>query len=159
MPQEIERKFLIDVAEIELPSNGKEIKQGYFPISNRVKTVVRVRIKDEEAYLTIKGENIGAVRAEYEYAIPKNEAIEMLHNLCQKPFIEKTRYEIQIGKFTWEIDFFHGDNNGLAVAEIELTAEDEQFDLPNWVTEEVTNDPRYYNSNLRINPFKKWGAI
>jgi adenylate cyclase len=158
MPKEIERKFLIDLNLIELPSNGTEIKQGYFPISEKVKTVVRVRIKGDEAYLTIKGGNVGATRSEFEYSIPVNEALDMLEDLCQKPFIEKTRFEIPNGSHVWEIDIFHGDNEGLAVAEIELIAENDKFDLPNWVSNEVTNDPKYYNSNLFIEPYKKWSA-
>jgi len=93
---------------------------------------------------------------EYEYAIPINEAIEMLEDMCQKPFIYKTRYEISADKHIWEIDIFHGENKGLVVAEIELSKECDKFDLPAWVVEEVTNDPRYYNSNLLLNPYRKW---
>ena len=156
MPKEIERKFLLDLNQVELPPNGKAIKQGYFPIADHVRTVVRVRISDDKAYLTIKGANVGAVRPEYEYPIPRMDALEMLNDLCQKPFIEKTRYEIQVGTHVWEVDIFQGENEGLVLAEVELADESEQFDLPDWAREEVTDDPRYYNANLLGNPFSKW---
>ncbi|WP_297766555.1 CYTH domain-containing protein [uncultured Muriicola sp.] len=158
MPKEIERKFLVNLNEIPLPDNGELIKQGYFPIASNVKTVVRIRVKGSNAFLTIKGENKGAVRSEYEYAIPINEAEEMLEEMCQKPFIDKTRYEISAGKHIWEIDIFHGDNKGLVIAEIELSEESDKFNIPGWVGEEVTNDPRYYNSNLLLNPYRKWST-
>lgn len=156
MPSEIERKFLVNLDQIPLPSNGIEIKQGYLPLSENVKTAVRVRVKGEEAFLTIKGENKGATRQEFEYTIPVSEALELLEELCHKPLIEKTRYEISVDKHIWEIDIFHGDNKGLVVAEIELAAENDQFERPNWLTEEVTDDPRYYNSNLLQEPYKNW---
>ncbi|MHC4856906.1 MAG: CYTH domain-containing protein [Planctomycetota bacterium] len=156
MPKEIERKFLVNLSEISLPDNKEDIKQGYLPIADSVKTAVRIRIKGSNAYLTIKGESKGAVRSEYEYAIPINEAREMLEDMCQKPFIDKTRYEISVGKHNWEIDIFHGENKGLVIAEIELSEESDKFDLPGWVGEEVTNDPRYYNLNLLLNPYRKW---
>jgi adenylate cyclase len=79
-----------------------------------------------------------------------------LEDMCQKPFIDKTRYEISVGKHIWEIDIFHGENKGLVIAEIELSEENDKFDLPGWVVEDVTNDPRYYNSNLLLNPYRKW---
>jgi len=147
---------LVNLDQIPLPSNGIEIKQGYLPLSENVKTAVRVRVKGEEAFLTIKGENKGATRQEFEYTIPVSEALELLEELCHKPLIEKTRYEISVDKHIWEIDIFHGDNKGLVVAEIELAAENDQFERPNWLTEEVTDDPRYYNSNLLQEPYKNW---
>jgi len=156
MPSEIERKFLVNLDQIPLPSNGIEIKQGYLPLSENVKTAVRVRIKGEEAFLTIKGENKGDTRQEFEYTIPVSEALELLEDLCHKPLIEKTRYEICVDKHIWEIDIFHGDNKGLVVAEIELADENDRFEHPNWLTEEVTDDPRYYNSNLLQEPYKNW---
>ena len=158
MPKEIERKFLINLDQLELPSQGIEIKQGYFPMSAGVKFAVRIRIKNDAAFLTVKGENFGATRSEYEYPIPIDEAIEMLENHCQKPYIEKTRYELSNGDHIWEIDIFHGENEGLLLAEIELSSEAEEFDVPGWVTDEVTDDPQYYNSNLLLKPYKKWGA-
>ena len=156
MPKEIERKFLVNLSEIALPDKKEDIKQGYFPIADNVKTELRIRVKGSNASLTIKGENKGSVRSEYEYGIPINEAVEMLEDMCQKPFIDKTRYEISVGKHIWEIDIFHGENKGLVIAEIELSEENEKFDLPGWVVEDVTNDPRYYNSNLLLNPYRKW---
>ena len=156
MPKEIERKFLVNLDQIPLPSNGIEIKQGYLPLSENVKTAVRVRIKGEEAFLTIKGENKGATRQEFEYTIPVSEALELLEDLCHKPLMEKTRYEICVDKHIWEIDIFHGANKGLVVAEIELADENDQFEHPNWLTKEVTDDPRYYNSNLLQEPYKNW---
>ena len=156
MAKEIERKFLVDLNEVELPPNGRVIKQGYFPIADHFRTDVRVRISDDKAFLTIKGANVGAVRPEYEYPIPRNDALEMLHDLCQKPFIDKTRYEIPVGTHVWEVDIFHGENEGLVLAEVELADESEQFDLPDWAREEVTDDSRYYNANLLGNPFSKW---
>ena len=156
MPKEIERKYLVNLNKIVLPDNGEDIKQGYLPIADDMKTVVRVRVKGSKAHLTIKGENKGAVRSEYEYAIPIDEAVEMLEGMCQKPFIDKTRYEIPHGEHVWEVDIFRGDNTGLVIAEIELAEEKEKFDLPSWVRGEVTTDPRYYNSNLLHNPYRKW---
>ena len=158
MPEEIERKFLIDLKQVTLPSNGIEIRQGYLPLSENNKTVVRVRIKGDEASLAVKGENVGPVRPEFEYTIPFDDAVTMLDTLCQRPLIEKTRYEIPLGNHLWEIDVFHGDNDGLVVAEIELTDEHDQFKLPDWLSGEVTDDPRYYNSNLLQNPYKNWSA-
>jgi len=158
MSKEIERKFLVDFDRLALPEKGEKIKQGYIPVAKGTRTTVRVRVKGTEAYLTIKGENTGAARAEYEYLIPLEEAEEILAELCQKPFIEKTRYKIQIDAHVWEIDIFLGENEGLTIAEIELSKEDEIFTLPDWALEEVTDDNRYYNSNLILNPFKNWGA-
>jgi len=158
MPSEIERKFLVDLAQIPLPPGGIDIRQGYLPLSASVKTVVRVRVKGEQAFLTVKGENRGATRAEFEYAIPLSEALDMLENLCLKPLIEKTRYEIPAGEHLWEIDIFHGDNKGLVIAEIELNDENDHFERPEWLSEEVTHDPRYYNSNLLQKPYKDWSA-
>lgn len=158
MPDEIERKFLVDLDRVPLPSTGIEIRQGYLPLSECTKTVVRVRTKGEAAYLTLKGENRGATRQEFEYAIPVSEACDILEDLCHKPLIEKTRYEISADNHLWEIDIFHGDNKGLVVAEIELKDESDHFERPDWLLEEVTGDPRYFNSNLLQMPYKDWGA-
>jgi adenylate cyclase len=125
MAKEIERKFLVDLDKINLPAKGRVIKQGYLPVAEDVKTVVRVRIREEQAFLTVKGENVGAVRPEYEYVIPKNDALEMLNNLCRKPLIEKVRYDIQVGRHNWELDIFEGENEGLVLAEVELASEAE----------------------------------
>lgn len=158
MPHEIERKFLVNLNKVTLPSGGVSIRQGYLPVSENEKAVVRVRVKGSEATLAVKGENIGAVRPEFEYSIPVNDANTMLDTLCQKPKIDKTRYEIPAGKHIWEIDVFHGDNQGLIVAEIELADESDSFEKPEWLSDEVTDDPKYYNSNLLQNPFNDWSA-
>jgi len=156
MAVEIERKFLVNRASLVLPDNGVSIKQGYLPLASGTKTVVRVRIKGERAYLTVKGANTGASRAEFEYPIPLADADEMLATLCDKPLVEKTRYELMVEGHRWELDVFTGDNAGLLVAEIELSAETESFVLPPWVGEEVTGEPRYYNSSLLSLPYKLW---
>lgn len=154
MAKEIERKFLIDLKKIDKLENGYNIKQGY--IKTEDKTVVRIRINDKEAFLTIKGANIGATRLEYEYPIPISDAKDILRNLCKKPIIDKTRYEIKYDNHIWEIDIFHQENDGLAIAEVELTNENEAIELPNWIIKEVTNEYKYCNSNLLENPFSKW---
>ena len=154
MALEIERKYLIDLEKIGTLENGIRIKQGY--LSTNKDAVVRVRVKNDKAYLTIKGSNSGIARLEYEYEIPLDEANEMLEKLCQKPVIDKTRYIINHENHTWELDIFYGENEGLVVVEVELSSEDETIILPSWVKEEVTTDARYYNSNLMKHPFKDW---
>ena len=154
MAQEIERKFLIDLAKLgELPE-GTRIVQGYIPTQG--KTAVRIRLKGEQAFLTIKGENRGAVRSEFEYPIPVADADAMLAELCNGQLVDKIRYVIEHQGHSWELDIFSGNNQGLVVAEVELDAEDEAVVLPDWVTEEVTGDPRYYNSSLIDNPYANW---
>ncbi|QOY51069.1 CYTH domain-containing protein [Candidatus Sulfurimonas baltica] len=154
MGLEIERKFLIDIDKVENLQNGYEIKQGY--IQTKDKTTVRVRVRGDEAFITIKGKNVGASRVEFEYSIPLDDANEMLEKLCLKPFIDKKRYLVEHKNHTWEIDVFYNENEGLIVAEVELEDENESVELPEWVVKEVTGDARYYNSNLLENPFSKW---
>ena len=154
MALEIERKYLVDLEKVGTLENGSRIKQGY--LSTNKEAVVRVRVKNDKAYLTIKGSNIGVTRLEFEYEIPLDEANEMLDKLCQKPVIDKTRYLINYENHTWELDVFYGENEGLVVVEVELSSEDETIILPSWVKEEVTSDARYYNSNLMKNPYKNW---
>lgn len=153
MGVEIERKFLVDVEALEL-KNPITIKQGYIQTADN--TVVRARIKGSKGYLTIKGQNVGATRLEFEYEIPVDEANEMLEKLCLQPIIDKSRYEIMYGKHLWEIDIFYGNNEGLVIAEVELESEDEAFELPAWVKEEVTGEIQYYNNQLMKNPYKNW---
>jgi len=117
---------------------------------------VRVRTINNKGYLTIKGITVGASRLEFEYEIPTADANELLDSLCEKPLIDKNRYKVDYGTLTWEVDEFFGENEGLIVAEVELHSEDQLFDRPEWVTEEVTTDPRYYNANLLNNPFSRW---
>ncbi|MCH7732009.1 MAG: CYTH domain-containing protein [Candidatus Marinimicrobia bacterium] len=156
MGKEIERKFLVKESNWQKSSKGSLIQQGYIVI--RKEKVVRIRIMNDKGYLTIKGTTTGATRNEYEYEIPLEDARQMLNNLCEKPILEKHRYKINQGGMTWEIDIFHGDNEGLIVAEIELEYEDQEFEKPDWVDMEVTDDPKYFNSNLVKNPFKKWNV-
>ncbi len=154
MAQEIERKFLVSSDAWRELASGTNYRQGY--LSTVKERTVRVRTIDDKGYLTIKGITVGATRAEYEYEIPADEANELLDNLCERPLIEKTRYKISHGGLTWEVDEFAGDNQGLIVAEVELTAEDQEVALPDWAGEEVTGDPRYFNSNLIANPYSTW---
>ena len=151
---EIERKFLIDTSKLPTLKNGYQIKQGYIQTVDH--TTVRVRIRDKEAFLTIKGKSVGASRLEFEYPIPLQDANDMLSNLCQTSFIDKTRYLVKHEGHLWEVDIFRGQNLGLVIAEIELESEDETFTLPNWVTKEVTDDKRYFNSNLIEHPYSNW---
>lgn len=154
MAKEIERKFLVDIHRMAPLVNGQHIQQGYLPMANN--SVVRVRILGESAYLTLKGQTHGFSRSEFEYAIPVADAQEMIAELCEGPIVDKTRYNILHEQHTWEVDIFHGDNEGLIVAEIELSDEKEKFTRPEWVMEEVTGDVKYYNSNLLKHPFSQW---
>lgn len=154
---EIERKFLVKSNDFkEKAFTQNKIAQGY--LSSIPERTVRVRIKAEKAFLTIKGigQQGGMSRFEWENQIPVDEAIELLA-LCEKGKIEKTRYEIKFGNHIYEVDEFYGENEGLTMAEIELQSEDESFEKPDWLGEEVTNDERYYNAYLSKNPFKNWG--
>ena len=153
MGQEIERKFLVKGKNWPR-EKGKKYRQGYLSLDKE--RTVRVRLAGDKGYLTIKGKNKGASRSEFEYEIPKEEAETLLDQLCLKPLIEKTRYKLKQGELTWEIDEFSGANKGLVVAEIELEREDQPFDKPAWLGEEVTDDPRYYNANLVQHPFSEW---
>ena len=154
MGVEIERKF--KVKEHFRPTGvGIEMAQGY--LSRDPRRTVRIRIAGIQGFLTIKGETCGATRSEYEYEIPAEEARELLA-LCDTPLVEKTRYvEMFCGK-RWEVDIFHGANEGLRVAEIELAAEAEEFALPEWVGDEVTGERRYYNAALIAYPYSAWSV-
>lgn len=156
MAQEIERKFLVssDAYKSEAVRQTR-ITQGY--LSSALERTVRVRIKGEKGYITIKGiaNESGISRYEWEKEIPVGEAEELL-KLCEPGVIDKTRYEVVSGEFTFEVDEFYGENRGLVVAEVELSREDEQFEKPEWLGEEVTGDDRFYNSMLIKNPYIKW---
>lgn len=154
MGVEIERKFLLIGDAWKERAAGTAYRQGY--LSAVKERTVRVRTIDNAGFLTIKGISIGATRLEYEYEIPLADADTMLDELCEKPLIEKNRYKIEHGGFTWEVDEFFGENDGLVVAEIELDSEDQSFEKPKWVGEEVTGDVRYFNSNLIKQPYSKW---
>jgi len=152
MAEEIERKFLV---KNNTWREAKAIKyrQGY--LSTLKERTVRVRTLEDKGYLTIKGIAVGATRMEFEYEIPRKDA-EILLDICEQPLIEKDRYTIEYGGFVWEVDEFFGENTGLIIAEVELASEDQEFPLPDWVGEEVTEDPRYFNSNLGKNPYTHW---
>jgi CYTH domain-containing protein len=154
MASEIERKFLTQSNDYKSIAEGVPYTQGY--ICSGKGKVVRVRIAGTKGYITIKGPQKGIKRSEYEYEIPVNDALEMLENLCTKPLIEKRRYSVSHEGFIWEIDEFHGENNGLVVAEIELEDENQKFSIPEWIGREVTGESKYYNSSLIKNPYSKW---
>jgi adenylate cyclase len=154
MGQEIERKFLLKGDAWRKEATGTMYRQGY--LNSAKERTVRIRTVGDRAFLTIKGITISATRAEYEYPIPLAECSEMLDTLAEKPLIEKKRYRIPQDDLTWEIDEFFGENQGLIVAEIELESEDQAFVKPDWVGEEVTGDPRYYNANLVSRPYTTW---
>ena len=154
---EIERKFLVrDDSFKRLAYSSSRIKQGYI-CSGRGRTV-RVRIRDSRGYITIKGpsQNGGLSRYEFEKEITLDEA-EQLMRLCEPGIIDKTRYLVRSGSHVFEVDEFYGDNEGLVMAEVELGAEDEAYEKPGFIGEEVTGDRRYYNSQLRVNPYRHWG--
>lgn len=151
--KEIERKFLIDTKLWKPSVNGIKISQGYLSIDSE--KVIRVRIADEKGYLTIKGKATGIVRTELEYEIPKSDAEELL-KMCNGFVVEKIRFKEKFLNMIWEVDVFEGINKGLFLAEIELENENQEFDLPDWVGEEVTYNYHYYNSWLSKQPFSKW---
>jgi len=154
MPQEIERKFLVKNKAFRNLGDPLHIHQGF--LSTDKDRVVRIRIQGNEAFITIKGITKGISRAEYEYSIPLADADYRLNNLCLRPTMEKYRYKIDFEGYTWEVDEFFGDNEGLVIAEIELKHAGQEFPRPDWIGKEVSNDPRYYNINLVRNPYKKW---
>jgi len=145
MALEIERKFLVTSDEWQRLGTPQLVRQGY--LSRDIERTVRVRIKGDKAYLTIKGRNKGAVRTEFEYAIPTDEAAVLLDTLALKPLIEKTRTKVAYAGKIWEVDRFFGENEGLVLAEVEL---------PPWIGREVTHLTRYYNSALSERPYSEW---
>lgn len=155
MGVEIERKFLVSGEFKSSATSEKRITQGYLcaaPERN-----VRVRIKGDKGFITVKGQGneSGATRFEWEKEISVEEVRELLE-LCEPGIIDKTRFEVPVGDHTFEVDEFYGDNEGLVMAEVELASEDEAFERPAWLGEEVTGDPRYYNAALMKRPFKSW---
>ncbi|HPI38246.1 MAG TPA: CYTH domain-containing protein [Ignavibacteriaceae bacterium] len=154
MGKEIERKFLVKSEEWKSLAKGTYYRQGY--LSTVKERVVRVRTIDDKGFLTIKGKVEGISRSEFEYEIPVDDANLMLDSLCEKPIIEKYRAKIEYKGAIWEVDEFHGENEGLVVAEVELKDENQVVEIPSWIGEEVSGDPRYFNSNLIKNPFTKW---
>lgn len=158
MGYEIERKFLVKGEYKSKAFKSFKIKQGYLSLSGV--NVIRVRIKGEMAFITVKSALVEGKlkRHEWEYEIPVDDAEEMLE-FCEAEVIDKTRYLIEAGNHTFEVDEFYGDNEGLLIAEVELEDEDEIFEKPDWLGEEVTGNVRYYNSFLSIHPFKSWSRL
>ncbi len=155
MALEIEHKFLLANDDWRsLVEHSVYYKQGY--LGGNANSSLRVRISDQQAWLNLKSAVIGAQRLEFEYEIPLDDAQTMLDALCSKPLIEKYRHFVPYGGRLWEIDEFQGDNSGLIVAEIELSAVGEEFAKPAWLGQEVTLDLRYYNNNLTQHPYKDW---
>jgi len=153
MMTEIERKYLVK-GDFKAGARAEvDMRQGY--ICADTDRSVRVRICGDAAYLTIKGPAVGISRFEWEKQISIEEG-EALMKLCHTGIVSKTRYIIDYEGYIWEVDEFHGDNEGLVVAEIELGSEGEKFPLPQWAGEEVTSDPRYLNTNLATHPYKNW---
>ena len=155
MAQEIERKFLVKGEFKQMANKQTRITQGY--LSSVPERTVRVRIKGDKGFITIKGigNQSGASRYEWEKEISVEEVSELL-KICEPGVIDKIRYLVKVGEHTFEVDEFFGDNQGLTVAEVELNAEDEAFEKPNWLGDEVTGDANYYNSMLMKNPYTKW---
>ena len=146
MGTEIERKFLVrDTAWRQAGSRTTTIVQGYFAAEQ---ATIRVRIEDDDAYLTFKGRTVGITRSEWEYAIPRADAEELIECFCGSRLIRKVRHYVDVGSHTWTIDEFSGRHEGLCLAEIELQDVDEPFESPDWLGEEVSDEPRYYNEVL-----------
>lgn len=157
MAYEIERKFLVNGDYKSDVYKSYPIQQGYLSLTGT--SVVRVRIRGEQAFITVKSalEEGAITRHEWEYEIPVEDAAEML-TLCGEGVIDKTRHLVKIGSHLFEVDEFHGKNEGLLVAEVELEREDEPFERPEWLGEEVTGNVRYYNSYLSIHSYKEWAT-
>ncbi|MDM8003955.1 MAG: CYTH domain-containing protein [Bacteroidota bacterium] len=155
MALEIEKKFLVTGDFMKESKKATRITQGY--LSSVPERTVRVRIKGDKGFITIKGIGSvsGASRFEWEKEIPVSE-VEQLLEICEPGVIDKTRHLVSSGKHTFEVDVFHGENEGLVLAEVELSSEDEAFVKPDWLGDEVTGDTRYYNSMLMKNPYKNW---
>jgi len=151
---EIERKFLVKNETYRQNSEATLYRQAY--LCHLKERTVRVRVAKDKGFLTIKGATIGARRPEFEYDIPFSDAQIMIDSLCETDIVEKNRYLAAHDGMIWEVDEFLGLNAGLVVAEIELTDENQVFSVPDWVGVEITDDPKYYNSNLAKNPYCDW---
>ena len=156
MAIEIKRKFLVTDQDWGSLAPGVTIRQGYLPTRDDI--AARVRLAGDEGFLTVKGQDRGVGRPEFEFPLPPAQARQLLVDLCDKPIIEKTRHRIVHGDRTWEVDVFHSDNEGLVVAGVALATKEEKVDFPPWVTEEVTDDSRYGNVNLVKAPYRSWGG-
>ncbi len=154
MAMEIERKFLLNTDDYRQLAVPVKYIQGYIALLDD--RILRVRIAGETGYITLKIKISNLIRKEYEYKIPLEDANELLKEASVTGIIEKVRYTFLSNGNIWEVDEFHGDNEGLVVAEIELSSPDQQFDKPDWLGIEVTDDDRYLNANLAKNPYTKW---
>jgi len=152
---EIEHKFTLKNEQWrDHVARSERLVQGYLAGNERAS--IRVRITGDKANLNIKSATLGTFRQEYEYEIPLADGEKILNDLCEKPVIDKVRHYVQHAGKTWEIDEFSGENIGLIVAEVELESENEQFDIPGWADQDVSDDPRYYNVSLVKHPYKNW---
>jgi adenylate cyclase len=157
MGLEIEHKFLVATDAWRAAARGRQLlRQGY--LANNSRCSVRVRVADETAWISVKAMTADLARAEYEYAIARADADEMLGTLCERPLIEKWRYDVPHGAHQWEVDEFLGDNAGLVIAELELSRRDEPFDRPQWLGRDVTRDRRFYNFSLVTRPWREFAA-
>lgn len=154
MALEIEKKFLVKNDDYKAAARKVLFRQGYLSVD--FERTVRVRCYDGVAFLTVKGKTRSCSREEYEYSIPYNDAERMLDKLCIRPIIEKVRHFLIYEDYKWVVDEFMGDNKGLVIAEIELENEQQSFKKPQWLGNEITNDIKYFNSNLIENPYKNW---
>ena len=154
MAVEIERKFLVINDGYRVLAEPVLYRQGY--ISTDTGRVVRVRVKGDKANITVKGATVGYSRLEYEYEIPLEDAEIIFSEICRKPIIEKLRYKVMIGSLVWDVDEYKGVNKGLVTAEIELDNERQQFDVPDWIGEEISHDHKYANTSLVTNPYCNW---
>lgn len=155
MGQEIERKFLVEGEGWRTGVRRTiRMRQGY--LSDGMNSSVRVRMENDDAFINIKSSKDGIHRLEFQYKVPAEDASVLLDEVALEPLIEKTRHEVPVADHIWEVDVFEGENSGLIVAEVELSSIDEEFELPDWVGKEVSQDRRYYNVMLRENPYKNW---
>ena len=155
MGVEVERKFLVSGQSWRAGvTSSTRIVQGY--LAQTPSTTVRVRVRGERGYLTIKGASVGITRSEFEYEIPVGDALTMLAELALEPAIDKVRHLVPVGQHTWEVDVFSGANAPLVMAEVELASADESFVHPPWAGDEVSDDPRYFNVNLAREPYSTW---
>ncbi|MFA5783309.1 MAG: CYTH domain-containing protein [Phycisphaerae bacterium] len=154
MAVEIERKFLVKSEAYRQLARPVFFRQGY--LSRAKERVVRIRVEGEKAFLTVKGTTRGFARTEYEDEIPLGDAEHMLAELCEKPIMEKDRYRIVHNGVEWDVDEFHGANEGLVIAEVSLNDENQDVALPDWAGREVSNEPRYFNVNLAKQPYSNW---
>lgn len=154
MGVEIERKFLVKGDNWRNLAVGTLYRQGYIPTAPG--RTVRIRIAGDHGFITIKGDAKGISRAEFEYEIPIEDAMQLLDTLCEPPLIEKYRHKINFNGLVWEVDEFLGANQGLIIAEVELHDANQAIDRPDWIDQDVSHDSRYYNVNLAKHPFTQW---